>query len=99
MAAPVGLVTTRDPPHERRQRPLPRRVEEPLAGQLLAKLPQGQLQGPHALGLDALDDQLVAAPRGIDVDPPAANHFQAVVQVELAPGRPRSATWPHGIWA
>ena len=74
-----------NPPHERRQRPLPPRVEETLAGQFLAKLPQGQLEGPHALGLNTLNDQLVVAPRGVDIDPTAANHFQSVVQIEPHP--------------
>ena len=81
-----------DPPHERRQRPFSRRVEQSFPGQLLAKLPQGQLQRPHAARHDVLDDQLVAAAGGVEVEMAAADHLQAVVQVEAQSRRPRRAT-------
>ena len=70
------------PPHEARQRPLAPRVEEPFAGELFPQLPQGQFQGPDALGLDLVDDQLIAAARGVDVEVSLADHFQAVAQIE-----------------
>ena len=82
---PRGAGDQSHPPHQPRQRPLPRRVEEPLAGQLLPQLPQGQLQGPHPLGLDLVDDQLVAAAGRIHVEVSLADHFQAVGQLEPHP--------------
>ena len=49
---PGGTGDHGDPPHEARQRPLARRVEQPFAGQLVAELPQGQFQGADPLRLD-----------------------------------------------
>ena len=79
-----------DLPREPRQRPFPGRVEKALPGQLLAKLPQGQLQGADPLGLDLLDDQLVLPLRRVDAQVAPADHLQAVVQLEPQP-RPWSA--------
>ena len=92
MAAPVGLVTTAIRRTNGGQRPLAGRVEQPFPRQLLPQLPQRQLQRPHAPRHDVFDDQLVAAARGVDVEMPAADHLQAVVQVEPQRGRPRPAT-------
>ena len=41
-----------DPPHERRQRPLARRIEQPLASQLLTQLAQRQFERAEALRLN-----------------------------------------------
>ena len=82
MAAPVGTGDHGDSPHQRGQRPLAGSVEQSFPRQFLPQLPQRQLQRPHAPRHDVLDDQLVAAALGVDVEMAAADHFQAVVQVE-----------------
>ena len=74
-----------DLPHEGRQRPLTARVEQPLAGKLFTELPQGQFQRADALGPDAFDDQLITAPRRINVQSAAAHDLQAVMQIEPHP--------------
>ena len=66
------------------------RPEQPFGGQPLAKLPQGQLQGPHPLGQYLLDHQLITAPRGVQIQMSLADHFQPVVQVEPHPGGGRA---------
>ena len=86
IAAPVGLVTTAIRRTNRGSGRLWAGSKSPSRAKLVAKLPQGQFQGPDPRGLDLLDDQLVAAPRGVDVEVPAADDLQAVVQVEPQPG-------------
>ena len=76
-----------DPPHKGGQRPFAGRIEEPLPRQLFPQLPQGQFQSPHAARDNVLDDQLVAATCGINVEMPPADHLKAVVQVETRPHR------------
>ncbi len=82
MAAPVGLVTTAIRRTNAGSGRLRCPIEQSFPRQFLAQLPQGQFQRPHALGHNVLDHQLVAAAGGVEVEMPAADHLQAVVQIE-----------------
>ena len=65
-----------------RELPLARRVEQALGLELLLELFEGQLEGALALGLDAVDDELVVAARLVDVDLAPADDLQPVLEVE-----------------
>ena len=85
-----------DAPRKARQRPFALRGEQPLGGQLLLELLEGQLQRAQALRLQRLHQQLVFAARLVDVDAAARQHRQPVLRLELPvavrrSGRPRSA--------
>ena len=67
-------------------------VEKALGPELLLELFEGELEGALALGLDDLDDDLVLAPRLVDVDPSAADDLEAVLEVEGRSSAPRSGT-------
>ena len=72
-----------DAPRKPRQRALPLGSEQPLGGQLLLELFEGQLQRAEALRLEHLDHQLILAARLEDVDPPARQHRQPVLRLEF----------------
>ncbi len=62
--------------------------EQPLVGELLLQLLEGQLERAVALGLDRLHQQLVFAPGFVDVDPAARQHRDAILRLETEiPGR------------
>ena len=92
IAAPVGLVTKAIRRGNRGSGRLRAGVEQSLGRQPLAQLAQRQLERAQALGLDLVDDELIAAARGVDVEIALADHFQAVVQVESHPAGRRA---PH----
>ncbi len=68
---------------QRRQRPLARRVEQPLGLQALLELLERQLQGAEPLGSMSLADDLVLALRLVDAEAAARDDVQAVLELEL----------------
>ena len=58
-----------DPARQGRQRPLPLRREQPLAGQPLLELLEGLLERAHAEGLHHLHRDLVLAARRVEAEP------------------------------
>ncbi len=72
-----------DAPRKARQRPLALGREQPLGGQLLLELLEGQLQRAQPLRLQQLHQQLVFAAGLVDVDAAARQHRQAVLRLEF----------------
>ncbi len=82
-AAPVGLVTKASRRGKGGSRRLRAGSNKPFGRELLAELAQRELQRADALGLDFVDDKLVAAARRVDVEMAAAEDFEPVGQFEL----------------
>ena len=100
MAAPVGLVTTAIAADEPRQRPFPLAARKaPRRPSFSRSCRRASSRAPIPSRLDLLDDQLVAAARGVDVDVAAADHLQPVVAGRTAPARPCSARSRPAVWA
>ena len=77
---------------ERRERPLPRRVEQPFRLQLLFQLLEGELQRAEAVRLEMLADQLIFALRLVDGYAAARDDAQSVgrLEFEVAQRRPEN---------
>ena len=73
------------PPRKAGQRPFAAGIEQALRRQPLVQLAQSQLQRPDAQRLNFADDQLIHAPRRIDVQVAAADDLLAVLQIEVQP--------------
>ena len=86
MAAPRGRGDDADGAREGRQRPLARGIEEPFGLELALELLEGELERAEPLGLHQLDDELVLAARGVDVEAAEGQHLQAVLELEAARG-------------
>ena len=71
-----------DAPRQRRQRTLPRRIEEPFGLQALLQLLERELQGAQAVRLHVLADDLVLALRLVHAQPAARDDVQAVLGLE-----------------
>src|SRR5439155_23400722 len=76
-----------DPRRKPRQRTLPRLLEQPLGGQLLLELLEGELQRAVPLQLQRLHLQLILAARFIHVDAAARQHRRAILRFELEVAR------------
>ena len=83
MAAPLRRGDDSDAARKARQRPFALGAEQPLGGQLLLELLEGQLQRAQALRLEQFHQQLVFAARFVNVDAAARQHRQAVLRLEL----------------
>src|SRR5262249_36119033 len=59
-----------------------RLIEQAFARQALPQNAKRSLQRTQPLGLDALNHELIAAARGIDVQVALADHFQSVFKLE-----------------
>gem|GEM_PF-3985206 len=66
-----------------RQRFLPRRVEQPLFGEFLLQLLEGEVQGTEAVGLEVGEVHLVLAAGLIDRDGTEGDDLHAVLRPEL----------------
>ena len=82
-AAPVGLVTNASRRGNAGSLRFARRIEQPFGRQLLAQLPQRQLQRADALRLQLVDDQLIAAARRVHIEMAVADDVEPVGQIEL----------------
>ena len=76
-----------DGAHERRQRTLALRIEQPLGRQARAQAQELLVELPGAQPLHGLDDHLQFAPRLVHRQAPAQLHLQAVLQRHVAERR------------
>ena len=74
-----------DAPGQERQRPLARRIEQPLGAEPLLELLERQRQRARARRLDVDDRHLELAARLVQRQPPAAPHRHPLLQRELQP--------------
>src|SRR5262249_46335664 len=72
-----------DLPRQRRERPLPRGVEQPFCLQPLFELIEGELQRAEAVRLEMLADELVLAFWFVHRDPAPRHDAQSVRRLEL----------------
>jgi hypothetical protein len=84
-----------DPPREEGEAALPRRREQPLAGQLLLELLEREREGPGPGRLEGGDRQLELAALLINGQPAPAAHAQPVG--DLQPQAARLAREHHAI--
>ena len=82
IAAPVGLVTTAIRRTNGGSGRLRAGSNSPSLASFSRSCRRASSSAPMPRGSIVLDDQLIAAARGVDVEVPAADHLQAVVQVE-----------------
>ena len=81
-----------EPARQKRQRPLARRIEEPLGAEALLELLERQRQRAGPRRLDVGDRHLETAARFVEGQPPAAADRHPFFQRELQPRRPRART-------
>jgi len=67
---------------EDRQRPLAPGIEEPLPTEPILELLEGELEGSDPLRLEDLNDELVLAPRGVDVEGAEGEDLEAIRRLE-----------------
>ena len=74
-----------DRPRKPRERPFALGGKQPFRREPFVQPAELQFQGPHSLESDLADIELVAAARGIDVEPALADHFHPIVQLDRQP--------------
>ena len=86
MAAPVGLVTTAIRRTKAGSGRFRAASNSPSRASFSRSCRRANSNAPMPLRHDVLDDQLVAAAWGVQVEMPPADHLQAVVRLEPQPG-------------